>query len=343
MSFLCLGINHRTAQVDLRERLAFADKDIAAALQQFREIDTVNEAVLVSTCNRVELYCALDNPSEGVEKFLLDRMSEMRGVDCRQGDHFYAMRNAEAAKHLFEVVAGLDSMVLGETEIFGQIKESYRHALEGGFTGRQLNKIFQASFSVGKRLRSRTGIQRGATSIGSVAVELAERIFGDLKKSGVMILGAGEMSRVTAKSLVSRGAKSVVVSNRSYDRAVELAAEMEGEAIRFDDWQQRAVEMDVIVSSTSAPHHVVTKADMIEIRKKRNGRPLFLIDIAVPRDIAPEVNDLDEIYLYDIDALESLAAEARFAREAQIAECRVLIEKELRQRLNGVIDVGNDE
>lgn len=343
MSFLCLGINHRTAQVDLRERLAFAEKDIAAALQQFRQINAVNEAVLVSTCNRVELYVGLDHSSEGVERMLLDCMSEMRGVDCRLDDHFYAMRNVEAAKHLFEVVAGLDSMVLGETEIFGQIKESYRSALEGGFTGRQLNKIFQASFAVGKRLRSRTGIQRGATSIGSVAVELAERIFGDLTKSGVMILGAGEMSRVTAKSLVSRGAKSVVVSNRSYDRAVELAAEMEGEAIRFDDWQQRAVEMDVIVSSTSAPHHVVTKADMIEIRKKRNGRPLFLIDIAVPRDIAPEVNELDEIYLYDIDALESLAAEARFAREAQIAECRVLIEKELRQRLNGVIDVGNDE
>jgi len=343
MSFLCLGINHRTAHVDLRERLAFAEKDIAAALQQFREIDAVNEAVLVSTCNRVELYVGLENPNEGVEKSLLDCMGEMSGVDCHLGDHFYAMRNADAAKHLFEVVAGLDSMVLGETEIFGQIKESYRHALEGGATGRQLNKIFQASFAVGKRLRSRTGIQRGATSIGSVAVELAERIFGDLTKSGVMILGAGEMSRVTAKSLVSRGAKSVVVSNRSYDRAVELANEMEGEAIRFDDWQQRAVEMDVIVSSTSAPHHVVTKADMIEIRKKRNGRPLFLIDIAVPRDIAPEVNDLDEIYLYDIDALESLAAEARFAREAQIAECRVLIEKELRQRLIGVIDVGNDE
>lgn len=343
MSFLCLGINHRTAHVDLRERLAFGDKDIALALQQFREVDSVNEAVLVSTCNRVELYVGLENPNEGVEKALLDLMGKMRGVDCHLGGHFYSMRNADAAKHLFEVVAGLDSMVLGETEIFGQVKESYRRALEAMATGRLLNKVFQSSFSVGKRLRSRTGIQRGATSIGSVAVELAERIFGDLKKSGVMILGAGEMSRMTAKSLVSRGAKSVVVSNRSYDRAVELATEMAGEAIRFDDWQQRAVEMDVIVSSTSAPHHVVTKADMIEIRKKRNGRPLFLIDIAVPRDIDPEVNDLDEIYLYDIDALESLAAEARFAREAQIAECRVLIEKELRHRLNGVIDVGNDE
>ncbi len=343
MSFLCLGINHRTAHVDLRERLAFAEKDVELALQQFRDVDSVNEVVLVSTCNRVELYVGLENPNEGVEKALLDRMSIMRDVDCHHGGHFYSMRNADAAKHLFEVVAGLDSMVLGETEIFGQVKESYRRALEGGSTGRQLNKIFQASFSVGKRLRSRTGIQRGATSIGSVAVELAERIFGDLKKSGVMILGAGEMSRVTAKSLVSRGAKSVVVSNRSYDRAVELAEEMHGEAIRFDDWQKRAVDMDVIVSSTSAPHHVVTKADMIEIRKKRHGRPLFLIDIAVPRDIDPDVNDLDEIYLYDIDALESLAAEARFAREAQIAECRVLIEKELRQRLNGVIDVGNDE
>ena len=343
MSFLCLGINHRTANVELRERLAFGEKEITLALQKFREVDSVNEAVLVSTCNRVELYVGLEKPRDGVDKALIDCMGELRDVDGELDEYFYVKRNAEAAKHLFEVVAGLDSMVLGETEIFGQVKESYRLALDATATGRMLNKIFQSSFSVGKRLRSRTGIQRGATSIGSVAVELAERIFGDLKKSGVMILGAGEMSRVTAQSLVSRGAKSVVVSNRSYDRAVELAGEMDGEAIRFDDWQKRAVEMDVIVSSTSAPHHVVTKEDMLEIRKRRHGRPLFLIDIAVPRDIAPDVNDLDEIYLYDIDALESLAAEARFAREAQIAECRVLIEKELRQRLNGVIDVGNDE
>jgi glutamyl-tRNA reductase len=235
----------------------------------------------------------------------------------------------EAARHLFAVASGLDSMVLGETEIFGQVKKAYAVAYEAGATGRVLNRLFQRSFAVGKRVRSNTMIQRGATSVGSVAVELAERIFGELEDCAVMLLGAGEMSRATAQSLLSRGARSIFVSNRSYERAVELAGEMRGEAIRFDDWPSKVAEVDIVIASTSAPHFVVTREQVVAARRMRRSRPLFLIDIAVPRDIEPAVNELDDIYLYDIDALQVLADEGRRQREEQTALCYGIIDEEL--------------
>jgi len=194
-----------------------------------------------------------------------------------------------------------------------------------------LNRLFQRAFGVGKKVRTETAIQEGSTSIGNVAVDLAEKIFGHLKDSEVMVLGAGEMSRLTAQALVSRGARSIFVANRSYDRAVELATEMNGKAVRFDEWQSVLEKVDVVISSTGAPHAIIHRADVEKARRARKFRPLFFIDIAVPRDIEPTVGEIEEVYLYDIDTLEQLAEEARTRRQKQIEECERIIDAELKK------------
>ncbi|MGL4400047.1 MAG: glutamyl-tRNA reductase, partial [Luteolibacter sp.] len=257
------------------------------------------------------------------------RLAEKIHLDSSVTAHFYRKEKNEAARHLCRVVSGLDSMMLGETEIFGQVKQAYGFALEAGATGSILNKVFQRAFGVGKKVRTETSIQEGSTSVGNVAVDLAEKIFGHLKNSEVMILGAGEMSRITAQSLVSRGARSIFVANRSFDRAQELATEMGGSAVRFDDWQSVLARVDVVISSTGAPHTIVQRADVEKARRARKYRPLFFIDIAVPRDIDPSVGEIEEVYLYDIDTLEQLADEARNRRQLQIEQCERIIEHEL--------------
>ncbi len=253
-----------------------------------------------------------------------------RHFDLPDTSVFFRHLAGDAARHLFSVVSGLESMVLGETEIFGQVKAAYAAAQEAGGTARLLNKLFQHSFRVGKMVRNNTDIQRGSTSVGSVAVELAEKIFGDLMKTRVLLLGAGDMSRRCAQSLQSRGASGIVVSNRSHDRAVELAAEMSGEAIHFEQWPAEAANVDVIISSTAAPHTVIHPEQILPAMRRRRGRPLFIIDIAVPRDVEPSVNDIEGVYLYDIDALEAIAGETRARREQEIARCRAIIDEQVK-------------
>ena len=329
MNIVCVGLNHQTAPVDLRERVAVAEGMLGETARGLAALPGVTEAVVLSTCNRVEVYAATEGGAGAAGRVVLEAMAGNRLGSGAEG-HFYERSGVEAARHLFAVASGLDSMVLGETEIFGQVKKAYAAAYEAGATGRVLNRLFQRSFSVSASgCASNTMIQRGATSVGSVAVELAERIFGELEDCAVMLLGAGEMSRVTAQSLLSRGARSIFVSNRSYERAVELAGEMSGEAIRFDDWPSKVAEVDIVIASTSAPHFVVTREQVVAARRQRRSRPLFLIDIAVPRDIEPAVNELDDIYLYDIDALQVLADEGRRQREEQIALCHGIIDEEL--------------
>ena len=273
----------------------------------------------------MEIYARADSPdaTTHVEAWL------RRRFQIEDTSPFFRHQREEAARHLFSVVSGLESMVLGETEIFGQVKDAYAAAQQAGGTARVLNKLFQHSFRVGKMVRNTTDIQRGATSVGSAAVELAEKIFGDLKESRVMLLGAGEMSRRCAQSLQSRGARGIVVSNRSHDRAIELAAEMSGSAIHFEQWPAEAAQVDVIISSTSAPHTVIHPEQIVPAMRRRRGRPLFIIDIAVPRDVEPGVNDIEGVYLYDIDALEAIAGETRARREQEIVRCRQIIDAQV--------------
>ena len=324
MELVCVGLNHRTAPVEVRERFAVSPSHLGEVSKDLVNLPGIEEGVVVSTCNRTEFYLAAPSGEEAV-KVLLEKLGD------DQPEHWYARRKLEAARHLCRVASGLDSMVLGETEIFGQLKDAYRAALDAGATGGALNRLFQRGFGVGKKIRTLTKIQEGATSVAGAAVELAEKIFGKLKNSRVIVIGAGEMSRQTAQALVSRGASSVFVTNRSFERAEELAKDMGGRAVKFDEWQSVLAGVDVVISSTGAPHHVVRPFHVEAVRRVRKFRPLFLIDIAVPRDIDPAVGEIEEVYLYDIDALEQQAAESRRRREAQIVECERMIDEELKK------------
>jgi glutamyl-tRNA reductase len=328
MELLCLGLNHRTAPVEVRERFAVGIPKLGEAATELVTLAEATEGVVISTCNRTEFYLAAGD-ARAAFALVEARLAEKIQLDSSVAAHFYRLEKGAAASHLCRVVSGLDSMMLGETEIFGQVKQAYQSALEAGATGAVLNRLFQRAFGIGKKVRTDTSIQEGSTSVGNVAVDLAEKIFGHLKNSEVMILGAGEMSRITAQSLVSRGARSIFVANRSFDRAQELATEMGGSAVRFDDWQSVLERVDVVISSTGAPHAIVHREDVEKARRARKFRPLFFIDIAVPRDIDPAVGEIEEVYLYDIDTLEQLAEEARGRRLLQIEQCERIIASEL--------------
>lgn len=328
MELLCLGLNHRTAPVEVRERFAVGATKLGDASVELTQMHGVHEGVVLSTCNRTEFYLVAACAADALA-LLENHLAKKTLMGDQVTPHFYRKQKSEAARHLCRVVSGLDSMMLGETEIFGQVKTAYKTAHSAGATAGVLNRLFQRAFSVGKKVRTETRIQEGATSVGNVAVDLAEKIFGHLKDSEVMILGAGEMSRVTAQSLVSRGARSIFVSNRSFDRAEELAAEMGGSAVRFDEWQSVLERVDIVISSTGSPHAIVQRADVEKARRARKYRPLFFIDIAVPRDIDPAVGEIEEVYLYDIDTLEQLADQARSRRQEQIRECEKIIEAEM--------------
>ncbi len=336
MEVFALGLNHKTTPLALRERLSFAEHDLPGALAELRELPGVGEGLVLSTCNRVEIYAGA-KPGEGPElvsevvDWLIDHFEF--GPHERDAIKLYRLQSEQAVRHLFRVVSGLDSMVLGETEIFGQVKRAYQLAQEAGATGTALNRLFQRAFRVGKAIRSESRIQHGATSVGAVAVELAARMFGDLARCRVMVLGAGEQSRITAQSLVSRGARQLFVSNRSFDKAEKLAADMGGRAVRFDAWEQEIGNIDIVISSTSAPHYVLHPWHVERAAKQRRGRPLFLIDIAVPRDVDPAVNRMEGVYLYDLESLEAVAAQGRRERAAQMGHCEAMIERMVHEYL----------
>lgn len=326
MEIFCLGLSHQTANVATRERFAFADHELAACCGELGRRPGLGEALIISTCNRVELYAAAPDSAAGfasVEAFLSSRAA------LAPDDHkfFYRQLGSAAARHLFRVVSGLESMVLGETEILGQVKRAYSLALGSGATSRHLNRLFQRAFNVAKEVRTRTSITSGPVSVGSVAVDLAEKIFGRLAACRVMILGAGEVSEATSRALMARGAHGIFVSNRSFDRAQVLAEETHGEAIGFDQWHERFDDIDILISSTSAPHIVVTPEKLSHAMRKRGNRPVFVIDLAVPRNVDPAVNNIDGVYLYDIDALRGIASQSMAVRLREIAECERLIER----------------
>ncbi|MBK1830663.1 glutamyl-tRNA reductase [Verrucomicrobiaceae bacterium R5-34] len=327
MELVCLGLNHETAPVEVREHFAVAADALGEKAREIIELSTIAESVVLSTCNRMEIYVAAEHADYGA-KILNEHLASSHSEVAME--HLYQKTGDEAKLHLFRLVCGLDSMVLGETEIFGQVKQAYQQALASGATKGVLNKLFQKSFSVGKRIRTHTRIQKGQTSVGSVAVDLAAKIFGNLKGSHVMVIGAGEMSRQVARSMLSRGATDLTVTNRTNQRAVELAEELGGEAVPFDCWEGTLATADVIVSSTGASEPVLTASQIEAVRRKRKYRPLFLIDIAVPRDIEAAVGEIDEVYLYDIDKLQQLASEARESRAQQVRICEEMIQEEIK-------------
>ncbi|MEY2564134.1 MAG: glutamyl-tRNA reductase [Verrucomicrobiota bacterium] len=311
MNLFCVGISHHTAKVETRERYA-AQRSPGA----LRAESGCTEALTLETCNRVEMYGCATAPiaTEQVTGWLA---REGATIDA-DASAFYRYEGEECVRHLFRVAAGLDSMVIGETDILGQVKKAYAQARESGSVGPLLHRLFQRAFRVAKQVRTRTDITRGAVSVGSVAVDLAVKIFGDLRQRKVLILGAGETSERTARALNSRGVTDLRVSNRSYERAENLAGLVGGRAVSFHEWQLQCGEIDILISSTAADEPLLTPAILAPLIRARSDRPLFIIDIAVPRDVAPEVNEMDGVFLYDIDSLQSIAEQSLTLRRQQI-------------------------
>ncbi|HXF09931.1 MAG TPA: glutamyl-tRNA reductase [Desulfuromonadaceae bacterium] len=350
---VCLGMSHHTSPVEMRERFAFAETKIPEALKSLRGAGIAEEAVILSTCNRVEIYISTPiEPSKafGELKRFLMRQGEGKdaatggggiaaGTDAgAPGDALYTFAEPHSLHHLFKVACGLDSMVLGETEILGQLKDAYHLAHQHGQTGARLNKAFQRAFNVAKHVRTETKIQRGSVSVASVAVELAEKIFSSLAERDVLVIGAGDTSEKVARALISRGAKSIIVASRTFERAQALAAELKGRAVQFEHWAGEFEKIDIAISSTSAPHHILDRAKLEPMMKRRKDRPLLLIDIAVPRDIDPEVNLLENVYLYNVDDLQTIADGYLKRRKEEIARC----EKIIRDKVEGLLGVSNE-
>jgi glutamyl-tRNA reductase len=325
MPLVVIGLSYRSAPVTLRERFAFAETQIPEALTKLRNSGAADEAVILSTCNRVEIYAVSALEPTGAFAALRDFLVNSREYREPLGEALYALSEPQSVHHLFKVACGLDSMVLGETEILGQLKKAYDVALQSGHTGGRLNKAFQRAFNVAKHIRTETNIQRGSVSVGSVAVELAEKIFNRLSERAVMIIGAGDTGEKTARALLSRGAHSIIVTNRSYDKAVVLAQELDGRAIQFEELAKEFLNIDILISSTSAPHYILDRANLEPLMKARRNRPLLLIDIAVPRDIEPEVNFMENVFLYNIDDLQTIADAYLKQRKEEIARCEQII------------------
>mgnify|MGYP003949743779 FL=1 len=325
MPIVVTGLSHHSSPVELRERFAFSDSQIVDALGQVRERGIADESVILSTCNRVEIYAATGDDNHALGQTLRQFLCDFHGIDSVPGDELYTHSEPQSVDHLFNVSCGIDSMVLGETEILGQLKQAYKLAHAEQATGAQLNKAFQKAFNVAKLVRSETQIQRGSISVSSVAVELAESIFDSLKSQQVLVIGAGDTSEKSARALKSRGAKSILVSNRSDDKAGSLAAELDGRAIGFNTWEEEFQHVDIVISSTAAPHYMLTRDKLESLLRKRGHRPLLLIDIAVPRDIDPDCNQLENVYAYNIDDLQSIAGQYLEQRKAELELCKRLI------------------
>ncbi|MSU41459.1 MAG: glutamyl-tRNA reductase [Pedosphaera sp.] len=334
MPIVCLGLNHRTAPVEVRERFAIADKSLPDALARVCADAGAQEAVILSTCNRVEIYAATTGDGSALLAAL--RQFILAGHAEPEGAVFYSHAEPQSVQHLFKVASGLDSMILGETEILGQLKTAYDVALQHKRTGPRLNKAFQRAFNAAKLIRTETNIQRGSVSVASVAVELAEKIFDTLNGRTVMVIGAGDTGEKTARALLSRGAQSVLVSNRSHERAEALAQELGGRAVQFDAWEKEFALIDIVISSTSAPHYVLDRKKLEPLQHRRHRRPLLLIDIAVPRDIEPEVNFLEDVYLYNIDDLQAIAADYLRLRQEEVAKCESIIADKAREMLDSL-------
>ena len=322
MKIFVAGLSYKTTPVEVREQLAVHRSRLPCCGCRLKLHGNLSEVVLLSTCNRVEIYGVTPGPNADVNGLF----RQLSGSDFDFSPYIYFKEEEEAIRHLFSVAGGLDSMVLGETEITGQVKHAYLSAQEARLTGKTLNRVFQVALQAAKEIRSKTAIGRGATSVGSVAVELAERIFDrDLSEKVVMIIGAGKMGEACVRHLAKRGAHTVLVSNRSFERAQNLAAEFGGRAVHFDKFQQALATADIVVSSTGSPHTILHREDVASVLSARRNRPLFLVDIAVPRDIDPAVQELNNVFLYDIDDLETIVRENTKCREQELARCQTII------------------
>ncbi len=334
MTLTIIGVNHKTAPIEVRERIAISREDLPETTRALAGIPGVTECMIVSTCNRVEILASIESSSPGLTDFLHRHF----GLDpALLAPHLYEHRDQEAVRHLFRVAASLDSMVVGEPQILGQVKEAFAVARASGTVGGQLEHLLQAAFAAAKKVRTETEIGSNSVSIASVAVELARKIFGSLQGRTVFLVGAGKMSELAARHLVQQGAGAILVTNRTQERARRMAENFQGQVIPFDQLYETASQADIVISSTGAPHPIFRPEHGQAFLHRRRNRPMFFIDIAVPRDVDPEMGKLEGIFVYDIDDLQQVAAAHMAERSREATDAEALIEGEverfhLRQR-----------
>ncbi|UFT97953.1 glutamyl-tRNA reductase [Radiobacillus kanasensis] len=329
MHILAIGINYRTAPVEVRERLTFPEHDLGTAMQSLNNQKSILENVIISTCNRTEIYAVVDQLHTG-RYYIKQFLSNWFQIEKEAlASHIEVYESEGAMQHLFRVTCGLDSMVVGETQILGQMKQSFLLAQEVGTTGTIYNELFKQAITLAKRVHKETSIGENAVSVSYAAVELAKKIFGELKQKHVVILGAGKMGELAAKNLQGSGVGEITVINRSIEKAESLANQFHGAAVSMDDLADTLVKADILISSTGAKDYVVTKDVLQPIHKKRKGKPLFLVDIAVPRDIHPELGELENVFLYDIDDLQGVVQENLEARKQISESIEIMIEEEI--------------
>ncbi|MGH9446584.1 MAG: glutamyl-tRNA reductase [Terriglobia bacterium] len=328
MNLILAGINHRTAPVEVRERMNIQEARLAAALSDLTQREGISEGMILSTCNRVEVVAnapQLDDPEPAIRRFLADyHHCNLTAYD----QHLYWLRQEGVVEHLFRVASSLDSMVVGEPQILGQVRQAFAIAHQAGALRSELREVVNQALAVGRRVRRETAVGAAAISVPYAAVELAKKIFGSLAGKTVFIVGAGKMSELAARHLTSSGAKSIFVSNRTYERALELAAVFHGEAIRFDAIFDHLALTDIVITSTGAPHFLIHKAEVERILPARKNRPIFFVDIAVPRDVDPAVNELDNAFVYDIDDLEEVVEANKKQREREAARAEEIVRQE---------------
>jgi len=340
---IVVGVNHKTAPIEVRERLAFAGEHIASALQHLQETTGLEECAILSTCNRVEIYSAVPD-SDGVLPRLYDFLALHGQLGRAQLDpSLYTQVQPASIEHLFRVASGLDSMVLGETEITAQVKDAYALAHRHGAVGKLLHALFQRALHTAKEVRTHTGLSRGAASVGSVAVELARKIFGHLQHCNILLLGAGAVSELVLKHLVDRGATHVTIANRSLEQAVGLAEKYRGRATGLSRSHEELVEADVAITATATSHHVLTAEAIAHLMKARRQRPLFLVDLGVPRNIEPATSALENVYLYDIDDLQSVVADHRQEREQAVAQATAIVQRKVHHFMEWFEHVTEDD
>ncbi len=325
MELLVVGINHKTAPVEIREKFSFSPNKAAEANRLLKENASLSENLILSTCNRVEIYAVagLDKDCAGSIKNFLGAFHNVKMSD--HGDKFYIHRGKDAVGHLFGVASGLDSMVVGEMEILGQIKKAYKDARSHLTTGKVLNRLFEKAFNTAKKVRTETFIGRGAVSVSSAAVRLAKKILGDLQGKTAMIVGAGAVGEQLIVYLKKNGIGPILVANRTLEKARGLADKFAATAVAFEDFRSKLVEAEIVVASTGAAHCIIRKDDIVSLMPKRKQKPLFIIDLAVPRDVEAGVNTIDNAYLYDIDDLQKMVNENISLRRGELDNCSRII------------------
>jgi len=329
MQLLLVGVSHRTAPIELRERLDFSARGVDRALTALSGTGAQHEVTIVSTCNRVELYVGCDDPDmarTAIQTFL----SDFHGIAGDQlAPHVYTKTGHDAVAHLFRVAAGLDSLVMGEPQILGQVKEAFAVASQLGFTGPLLNKLFHSAFATGKRVRSETGLSAGAVSVSFAAVELARKIFGDLKGRTVLVLGAGEMGKLTAIHMQAQGIGRLIITSRTAAHAASLAESIGGTAMPWDSLNKGLVEADILITATGASTPIISRKLVAQTMKARRQRPLFIIDIAVPRDVESDAGDLEQIFLYNVDDLQAVVQENISKRGTEASDAERIVTQEV--------------